>query len=837
MTISQKFWRSLLFFVILAALCGSFVFPVAYVPVNAAPNFVYPGTSVVISEFRFHGSAGGNDEFIELYNPTGASIDISGWLIRGSNNAGTTGTRATIPAATNLAPGQYYLIANNGYSGVVIPDLTYATGITDDGGVALTLADAVTVVDQAGLSVGSTYKEGTTLAPLTTNVDRGYERRIGGANGNCQDDGNNAADFTLTAPSNPQNSGSATVACGVPTVTSSPTPPQVIISEVAWAGTAAFAGDEWIELYNNGGTDIDMTGWRIEAADGDPSINLSGTITAGSFFLLERGDDNVVSDVSASQVYSSGLLSDSGEVLYLLNVSRAVVDTANSSGGSWDAGQASSFSSMERIINGGVVATDNASGWITNSQPSTWTTHDAASNLIHGTPGYANWAFTVTPTATSTATSTPTATGTPTNTGTPTPTGTRTRTPTPLGFLSLVINEVAWSGTAASTSDEWIELYNPGASSINLSGWVLKAADGTPNIALSGIISGGGYFLLERTDDNTVIDATADQIYTGELENTAEILQLFDPTNRLIDTANSNGGAWPAGNSTTFNSMERRAVVTDSDTAWITNTKTSTWTKHDARGISSANYLIRGTPGYSNWAYTVTPTASPKPTVTPTRTPSRAPTVAPAQLVAINEFVPRPGHDWNNDGEVNVEDEYIEIINHGVVNVNLSGYSLDDEANIGSNPYRLPATIIKPGERIVFYGSETGLLLSDGGDGVRLLKPNGQLMDAYNYTVARYPDQSFCRLPDDGGLDDWNQNCYPTPGLQNSLNSVFTPPSNNVGGAQLCPIADTLPDDFVFAECSPYGNNIWRRAFWDETGWYDEKVLPGIDSRWDIFAD
>ena len=69
---------------------------------------------------------------------------------------------------------------------------------------------------------------------------------------------------------------------------------------------------------------------------------------------------------------------------------------------------------------------------------------------------------------------------------------------------------------------------------------------------------------------------------------------------------------------------------------------------------------------------------------------------------------------------INTKDEYIELLNHGVIDVNLSGYSLDDEVNIGSNPYRLPSIILKPGERIVFYGSQTGLLLSDGGDGVRL---------------------------------------------------------------------------------------------------------------------
>ena len=36
--------------------------------------------------------------------------------------------------------------------------------------------------------------------------------------------------------------------------------------------------------------------------------------------------------------------------------------------------------------------------------------------------------------------------------------------------LAVLINEIAWAGTSASSSDEWIELYNPGQESINLSG-------------------------------------------------------------------------------------------------------------------------------------------------------------------------------------------------------------------------------------------------------------------------------------------------------------------------------------------------------------------------------
>ncbi|HKG52775.1 MAG TPA: lamin tail domain-containing protein, partial [Anaerolineales bacterium] len=219
---------------------------------------------------------------------------------------------------------------------------------------------------------------------------------------------------------------------------------------------------------------------------------------------------------------------------------------------------------------------------------------------------------------------------------------------------------------------------------------------------------------------------------------------------------------------------------------------------------------------------------------TPTRRPTPLP---PPPLIGLNEFVPRPGHDWNNDGVINVGDEYIELLNHGVIDVNLSGYSLDDEVNIGSNPYRLPSITLKPGERHVFYGSETGLLLSDGGDGVRLLKPNGQLEDAYNYFVVRFPDQSYCRLPDNGGLDDWNQNCFPTPGLQNSLSGSSVNPPTTGGAENLCPIADTLPPEFVLAECPPFGNNIWNPAYWDKLGWFDEKNLPESPGKWPVFAE
>jgi len=52
---------------------------------------------------------------------------------------------------------------------------------------------------------------------------------------------------------------------------------------------------------------------------------------------------------------------------------------------------------------------------------------------------------------------TPTATASQINTRTPT----STLTPTAVPALTVVINELAWAGTAATLNDEWLELYVP----------------------------------------------------------------------------------------------------------------------------------------------------------------------------------------------------------------------------------------------------------------------------------------------------------------------------------------------------------------------------------------
>jgi uncharacterized repeat protein (TIGR01451 family) len=240
---------------------------------------------------------------------------------------------------------------------------------------------------------------------------------------------------------------------------------------------------------------------------------------------------------------------------------------------------------------------------------------------------------------------------------------------------------------------------------------------------------------------------------------------------------------------------------------------------------------------------TRTPTRTRTPTVTgtpPTRTPTRTrtPTPAPYKLVGrpiINEFLARPGYDWNQDGKVDVFDEFIEIKNIGNADVDVSGWRLDDEANQGSSPFTLPSLNLKPGQRAVFYGLQTNILLSDGGDTVRLLNPSNKVYDAYTYKIAKVEDQSVCRLPDGNG--SWYEDCTPTPNLLNLRGGEIPSMPGESFESPVCDLPDTLPADFLFAECRGYGADIWHSFYWDQFGWQGRQSILENKSKWESFVE
>ncbi len=168
----------------------------------------------------------------------------------------------------------------------------------------------------------------------------------------------------------------------------------------------------------------------------------------------------------------------------------------------------------------------------------------------------------------------------------------------------LTISEVAWAGTASSTSDEWIEIHNPKDVPVDVTGWLITFGDTAIDLgkAANTVIEAGAYFLLERTDDETVSDITADLIYTGSLRNDTCTISLLDHNGAVIDTANATlESGWAAGSTgksdVPFATMERIDLAgPDTVDNWASNSGLITC-GHDASGEA-----INGTPRAKNSA-------------------------------------------------------------------------------------------------------------------------------------------------------------------------------------------------------------------------------------------
>ena len=168
----------------------------------------------------------------------------------------------------------------------------------------------------------------------------------------------------------------------------------------------------------------------------------------------------------------------------------------------------------------------------------------------------------------------------------------------PAKSQDVVINEVAWTGTTASSDDEWIELFNGTDSAVDMEGWTLEAADGAPAISLTGVIPANDFFLLERTDDTTIGDVEADLIYVGALGNSGERLMLKDGLGQVIDEVDCSAG-WFAGTNSPKATMERKSPQTG-------GSEEANWGTNDGltmNGQDSDGNPIQGTPKSQNSVY------------------------------------------------------------------------------------------------------------------------------------------------------------------------------------------------------------------------------------------
>jgi len=211
----------------------------------------------------------------------------------------------------------------------------------------------------------------------------------------------------------------------------------------------------------------------------------------------------------------------------------------------------------------------------------------------------------------------------------------------------IILNEISWMGTNSDWRNEWIELKNISNSEISLKGWQILDEEQEIKIIFEqkDKILANQFFLLERTNDDTVPNISADKIYSGNLNDEDEILYLFDENCLLQDEILANPN-WPAGDKNERKSMER-----DSDLTWYTYS-------------GGSNYGIFGTPKAEN---------SPKFVFSSSGGGSSPPEeeipAAPPPKILISEiFFDAEGSDE--------EQEFIELFNPNDSEVDLSSHSI-----------------------------------------------------------------------------------------------------------------------------------------------------------------
>jgi len=169
----------------------------------------------------------------------------------------------------------------------------------------------------------------------------------------------------------------------------SPSPGDILINEIAWAGTLTSAYDEYIELINKTERDIYMDFWLIENAAGSgKALYFSGRINAGKVFLIANYNSDsektalaVVPDVVDAAVSISN--SASGPFI-LKNKNGEVIDSqGDGEAYIYGKNEQDSRASMSRYT------------WCSNYEwsPQSWYTESISVNLkdsTSGTPGFTN---------------------------------------------------------------------------------------------------------------------------------------------------------------------------------------------------------------------------------------------------------------------------------------------------------------------------------------------------------------------------------------------------------------------------------------------------------------
>lgn len=365
----------------------------------------------------------------------------------------------------------------------------------------------------------------------------------------------------------------------------------IVFSEIAWMGTKESYRSEWIEFQNRSDAEIKLAGWTLADDGGKLSVSFpeSAVIAPHGFFtVVKKGYASADKKEGAE---FTGTIRNSDQTLKIFDPDCVPRDAAVADP-SWPAGNNDTKQTMERDVKTLVWHTSAKDGGTPGRYNSNGVTPETAEPKSGIKSSEAVKKISI---------------------SSPTISAAVEPAEEPIAAIcpkrddavpthALVINEVAWAGTASDkTSHEWIELKNITMQPLSLKGWqIMNRAQTLRFVFPDSELAAGDLILLERTDDETLTAVDADFIYSGALKNSDETLRLFSSACALSDEVNADigtGKTWPAGTAAPeYRSMERAA-----DFSWNTFQGSSTAGVFGTPKKTNTSFAS-GTPTYSDRA-------------------------------------------------------------------------------------------------------------------------------------------------------------------------------------------------------------------------------------------
>ncbi len=226
-------------------------------------------------------------------------------------------------------------------------------------------------------------------------------------------------------------------------------PPGLVINEIHYNSIGSLNSGDWVEIYNPTSSSVNLSGWHLQDGSNDFTIPAGSTIPANGYFVLVEKDTSFTKIYPDVTNYVGDLgfgFSDLGEFVKLLSPQRCAVDAV----------EFGVQSPWPGTPNGtGPTLSLNSTG-ANNNLPSNW----SASSNHSGTPGAPNNNLCAG------------------------------------GLPTIVINEINYNSILSNDPGDWIELYNPAASSIDLSNWEFHDGKNIFTIPAGTVLSAGGYMIL-----------------------------------------------------------------------------------------------------------------------------------------------------------------------------------------------------------------------------------------------------------------------------------------------------------------------------------------------------